>query len=221
VAASRPRAARPPRIDFVRPTTVHADALAIVARDERESERFADSDLSGVDLAAVNFVECELVDLTLTDTQLRGARFVETAMERSFASSLLAARTTWRSARIDAPRWGSAELFEAELASVHIRGGKIGYLNLRNARLTDVLIEDCVITELDLGGVKAERLALANCRIETLDLTRASCIDVDLRSTDFSAVQGIEGLRGTVVDELQLSRLAPVLAGYLGLIVED
>jgi hypothetical protein len=39
-------------------------------------------------------------------------------------------------------------------------------LNLRGAKLTDVLIEDAQITELDLGGFAGTRVAIRNCRIE-------------------------------------------------------
>ncbi|HEY0260385.1 MAG TPA: pentapeptide repeat-containing protein [Lacisediminihabitans sp.] len=211
---------RPPRLGFSAPVVVDADATALVARDDHDGERFADTDLSGYDLTGSEFVECELADLTLTDTQLRGSRFVESLVVAPFAPTLLAARTTWRDVSIENPRWGSAELFEAQLNSVHLRGGKIDYLNLRASRLTDVLIEDCTITDLDLGGFHGTRVALRNCRIGTLDLTRATCVDVDLRTSDFSIVNGIDGLRGAAINEFQLSLFAPVLAAHLGIVVE-
>ena len=51
----------------------------------------------------------------------------------------------------DNPRLGSAELYESGWQSVRIDGGKLDFLNLRGSKLTDVLISDCIINELDLG----------------------------------------------------------------------
>lgn len=54
-------------------------------------------------------------------------------------------------------------------------GGKVDFVNLRNASVTDVLLANCLIEELDL--------------------------------------------RGATIDAGQLSLLAPLLAGHLGLVV--
>jgi hypothetical protein len=58
-----------------------------------------------------------------------------------------------------------------------------------------------------------------DCRIGTLDVTGARLEDVDLRGTDFRAINGIEGLRGATIDENQLAELAPLLARQLGLLI--
>jgi uncharacterized protein YjbI with pentapeptide repeats len=221
---ARPRAphgTQPPVVSFTAPGVLDdVDAALLRSGDEREGERYSDADLTGVDLSGANFIECEFDAVTLADTQLRGARFVDTLLTASFAPTLLAGRSAWRDSLVQNPRWGSAELFDAELNSLHIRGGKIDYLNLRGARLTNVLIEDCQIGELDLGGIRGDRVAIRACRIGTLDLTRAMCKDVDIRGSEFSTVNGLEGLRGVTVDDAQLSLLAPVLAADIGLIVE-
>ncbi|PJJ65564.1 pentapeptide repeat-containing protein [Compostimonas suwonensis] len=196
------------------------DAALLRAHGEHVGERYDDAELSGRDLSGIAFSECVLTAATLDDTQLRGSRFSETVLSSTFAPTLLAARTSWRDILVDTPRWGSAELFDSELESVHIRGGKIDFLNLRTSRLVNVLIEDCTITDLDLGGVRATRVALSNCRIGTLDLTRANCADVDLRTSEFSAISGIEGMKGTTIDEWQLSLLAPLFAAHLGVVVD-
>jgi uncharacterized protein YjbI with pentapeptide repeats len=210
-----------PRISYTEPTAlVDGDALTLEAHESREGERFSGNEAAGVDLSGAGFLECLLDGLILTDTALRGSRFVDSLVTASFATSLVAARSTWRRTRVDRPRWGSAELFDSVFESVTISGGKIDFLNLRGAKLTDVLIEDAQITELDLAGFTGTRVAIRNCRIDTLDLTRATCVDVDLRDTSFSRVMGIEGMRGTILNEIQLAEFAPVLASLLGIRVE-
>ena len=220
MAKPRTTTAKPPAVPFTAPRVDNADALELRASDEREGERYVDADLSDYDLSGANFIECEFDAVTLTDTQLRGARFVDTLVTASFAPTLLAGRTTWRDALVQSPRWGSAEMFDADLNSVRITGGKIDYLNLRGSRLTNVIIENCQIGELDLGGVRADRVAIRDCRIGTLDLSRATCVTVDIRGSEFSVVNGLEGLRGVTVSEEQLGLLAPILASHLGIVVD-
>jgi uncharacterized protein YjbI with pentapeptide repeats len=210
-----------PRIIWDEPANlVDADAQSLEPHENREGERFADADLTGTDLTGATFLECALEALTLTEVGMRGARFVDSRLTASFATSLIAARSTWSRTLIEHPRWGSAELFDAGLESVAIRGGKIDFLNLRGAHLKDVLIEDASITELDLGGATATRVAIRNCRIETIDFTRATCVDVDLRDTSFSRVVGIDGMRGTILNEIQLAEFAPILAQLVGIRIE-
>jgi uncharacterized protein YjbI with pentapeptide repeats len=207
-----------PRLSFSEPAAViDGDVQTLEPHESREGERFDGGDLTDVDLTGTSLMECILDGVTLTETGLRSARFVDTRVTASFATSLVAARSTWRRVSLESPRWGSAELFDAAFESVHLRGGKIDFLNLRGAKLTDVLIEDAQITELDLGGVTGTRVAIRNCRIDTLDMTRATCVDVDLRDSSFSRVIGIEGMRGTILNEQQLLDFAPVLAALLGI----
>lgn len=210
-----------PRIDHAKlPRLEEVDGGLLGRAEERDRQQFRGSDLTGLDLTGSSFTECAFTLTTLNGTQLRGCRFVECGIADSFAPTLLAAHTSWRDVLVENPRWGSAELFDADLASVHIHGGKIDYLNLRTSKITDLLIEDCSITDLDLGGCRGIRIALRNCRVETLDVTRAVLRDVDLRSTSLSSVNGLEGLRGVTIDDYQLSLFAPLFAEHLGLTVD-
>ena len=219
---AKPNPSPAPRINLTAPTgLVEADAQTLEPHETHEGERFDGGDLTDVDLSGAAFLECELDGVTLTATGLRGARFVDSQLTSPFATSLVAARSSWRRVRVDNARWGSAELFDAELESVILSGGKIDFLNFRGAKLTDVLIENAQITELDLASTTATRVAIRNCRIDTIDFTRATCADVDLRATTFSRVLGIQGMRGTILNEIQLAEFAPIMADMLGIRVED
>jgi len=210
-----------PRLDPVDPRgLVDLGTDLLGAHDSRELERYIDADLTDRDLEGTSFSDCVFESPRLGATRLRGVRFVESVLSDSFAPELAAARSTWRDVRVERPRWGSAELFDADLRSVRLVGGKIDYLNLRGARLTDVVIEGCSIGELDLSGATTLRVALVDCRVGALDVTRASLTHTDLRTTDFSRIDGLAGLSGATIDDLQLSLLAPVMAAHLGLVVD-
>lgn len=201
-------------------TLAGSDPMGLRADEERHGESFPRADLTAQDLAGIAFRGCDLTGQTWTDTLLHSAELVDCRLVDSFATTLMAAHTTWRRVLVQRPRWGSADLVDSALTSVHLRDGKIDYLNARQSRWTDVLIEDCVITNLDLGGWVGSRVSLLRCRIGTLDVGGARFEHVDLRTSQFGVINGIDGLRGVTIDESLLLELAPLLARHLGIRVE-
>jgi uncharacterized protein YjbI with pentapeptide repeats len=108
------------------------------------------------------------------------------------------------------------------LERVLIRGGKIDYLNLRMARLRDVVFEGCVLVEPDFGGARLERVEFVDCALKGADLHAATLKDVDLRgAVTLEISRGLDRLAGAVISTGQLLDLAPVLAMQWGIRVED
>lgn len=219
-AASKAPTVTAPRLTPVRLQELREDPAPDFRRGERyDGVRYSRAAADGLDLSAADFAECEFAGVSFNDTQLRGATFRDCILTEMYAPVLAAARSSLRDVEIGNPRWGSAELYESGWQSVRIDGGKLDYLNLRGAKLTDVQISDCIINELDLGSAAATRVALRNCTIGTLDVSGARLKDVDLRGTDFRTISGLGSLAGLVIDEHQLALLAPLLASHLGVVV--
>ncbi|MET4093992.1 pentapeptide repeat-containing protein [Arthrobacter sp. UYCu712] len=220
-----PRAARapkvtPPRLAPVRLQELREDPSPDFQRGERyDGVRYCRAAADGLELSATDFAECEFAGVSFNDTQLRGATFRDCILSEMYAPVFTAARSSLRDVEIGNPRWGSAELYESGWQSVRIDGGKLDYVNLRGSKLTDVQISDCIIGELDLGSATATRVALKNCTIGTLDVSGAKLKDVDLRGTDFRIISGLGSLAGLVIDDYQLTLLAPLLASHLGVVV--
>jgi uncharacterized protein YjbI with pentapeptide repeats len=211
-AAPKIRAFRLPRLE-------DGDPATLAAGDEREAERFVDTDLSGRELLGITFAECELDGVTLSEADLRGARVIESTLARMNAPILSAARSTWRDVVLDQSRIGSGELFDSTWRSVRFSHCRLGYLNLRGAELLDIEFVDCAIDEIDLGGAKANRVAFVNTSVDALDITRATLRNFDLRGAGLHVVRGIEGLRGATISEKQLLELSAALAELSGIVV--
>ncbi len=211
---------RAPRISPVRLSDLRdVPEPSFRSGDSYDGERYNRPVLDGLDITAADFIECEFNGPTFHEAQLRGTRFRDSILAESYAPVFTAARSSWRDVVITAPRWGSAELYDSTWQSVRIDGGKLDFVNLRAANISDLLISDCIINELDLGGSTVNRVALKNCRIGTLDVGQASLKDLDLRSSEFKAIHGIGNLAGTVIDDHQLGLLVPLLAEHLGITV--
>ncbi|MHA7263581.1 pentapeptide repeat-containing protein [Arthrobacter sp. TMN-37] len=190
------------------------------AGDHREGEAYAHTSLDGLDLGGITFSECLFEGVSFNETQLRGARLRECRFTELFAPVFAAARSNWRNVSLEGTRWGSAELYDSTLESVRISGGKLDFVNLRSSTLTDVEISDCIIGDLDLTEAKGLRVALRNCRLNSLTLSGSRLRDLDLRTTEFRALNGMDGLGGVTIDSYQLGLIAPVLAENLGIRVE-
>lgn len=189
-------------------------------RGERyDGGRYSRAEADGLDLSGTEFTECEFQGASFSDTQLRGSSFRDCILAELYAPVFKAARSTWRDVELRNPRIGSAELYESGWQSVRIDAGKLDFLNLRGAKLTDVLITDCIINELDLGSAAGTRVALKNCTIGSLDVSGAKLKDFDLRGTEFRSISGLGSFAGAVIDEDQLGLLAPLLAAHVGLTV--
>ncbi|TQJ67854.1 pentapeptide repeat protein [Arthrobacter sp. SLBN-100] len=187
--------------------------------ERHDGGRYSRVAADALELGGSDFAECEFQGVSFNDTQLRGSSFRDCILGELYAPVFRAARSTWRDVELRNPRLGSGELYESGWQSVRIDGGKLDFLNLRGAKLTDVLITDCIINELDLGSAAGTRVALKNCTIGSLDVSGARLKDFDLRGTEFRSISGLGSLAGVVIDEYQLGLLAPLLAAHLGIMV--
>lgn len=178
---------------------------------------FADVDLSGERILDRDLIECLIAGGRLDDADLQGSRMRETRWERCEATTLGLSRAELREVEFVGCRFGAVEAYDIKARMLHVEDCRLGYLNLRGAELVDVTFTRCTITDLDLGGAQIDRLALPACRVENLIVTGASLRDVDLRGAEFSAITGVEALRGATVSPDQLHELAPLLAQHLGL----
>jgi uncharacterized protein YjbI with pentapeptide repeats len=190
------------------------------SRADLNGLRFHDLDVSGQDLSASRFVECELSELVLDDTKLSAVRLIDCRLERLDVPVLLAARPMWRNVVLRGSRLGSAELYDGEWASVLVTGCRLGYLNFRHSTLTDVELNGCRVAELDLSGATATQVRFVDCDVETLTIGGARLKDVDLRGARIGAISGLSAMSGTIINETQLVELAPLLAAEAGIAVE-
>ncbi|MEV8461573.1 pentapeptide repeat-containing protein [Streptomyces griseosporeus] len=183
---------------------------------------FRDADLGGQDGAGARFMDCRLAGCALDETRLRHARVLDSVLTGVRGVGTDLAEATLRDVELLDARLGGTQLHGAVLERVLVRGGKIDYLNLRRARLRDVVFESCVLVEPDFAGARLERVAFVDCAVKSADFGTAALTDVDLRgAAPLEITRGLDRLSGAVISTGQLLDLAPLLAGELGIRVED
>ncbi|MDX3386656.1 pentapeptide repeat-containing protein [Streptomyces niveiscabiei] len=179
-------------------------------------------DLAGQDGAGSTFMDCALTGCALDETRLRNARFLDSRLTAPRGVGTDLADATLRDVEVTDARLGGTQMFGSVLERVVVRGGKIDCLNLRQARLKDVVFENCVLVEPDFAGARMERVEFVDCALKGADFSAATLSDVDLRgAVELGITAGVDRLRGAVISTAQLLDLAPVLAGELGIRVEE
>jgi uncharacterized protein YjbI with pentapeptide repeats len=109
----------------------------------------------------------------------------------------------------------------ATWTGVHVRGSKLGFVNLSGARIEDVVFEGCEIGGLDVRSAELRSVAFVDCTLDELTVAGATLSKVDLSGARLRSLIGVESLRGAIVSQAQLHDLAPLLAAELGLEVRD
>lgn len=183
--------------------------------------RFEERDLVGQDGGGARFMDCALSGCALDEVRLHRARLLDSVLTGIRGVGTDLSEATLRDVELVDARLGGVRAHGSGWERVVVRGGKIDYLNLRGARLKDVVFEDCVLVEPDLGGARLERVEFAGCVLKGVDLSGATLTDVDLRgAAQLEIARGVDRLAGAVISTAQLLDLAPVLAGELGIRVE-
>ncbi|MEU8775114.1 pentapeptide repeat-containing protein [Streptomyces sp. NPDC048606] len=178
---------------------------------------FADVDLAGQEGAGARFMDCALRRCVVDEAGLGRARFLDSVWEgvRGVGTDLSGALL--RDVEWVEPRLGGVQSHGAVWERVLVRGGKVDYLNLRMARLRDVVFEGCVLVEPDFAGAVLERVEFRGCVVRGADFTGARMTDVDLRgASELGVARGVEALSGAVISSAQLFELAPAFAARLG-----
>lgn len=211
---------KPPKIPTPkRAARTPSDGTALLDGDSYGAELYERIELSDRDLRHTSFSECAFVGTDLTGSDLTGAHLVECDLAEVEAASLTAPRSLWRHSTMGRSRLGAVEAYEGTFDGLVITDTKISYLNARSATWKDVLLQRCMIDELDLVGAKLSRVRFEGCQIGSLELSTTTCVDVDLRGAELRQISGLAGLRGCTITAEQLYDLSGPLAEHLGIVV--
>ncbi len=201
--------------DVTLPSLTAFTDLELAPSADYEAVEFRSLDLEGQVAYNARFADCGLFDCRLDQVKLQAARFLGCVWADCQASQLDISDSSWREVVVRGCRFGALVAHDTEMVQVRLTG-KLDFVNLRAAKLTDVIFEDCHIGELDLGDAEARRVNFTDCQIDNLQVSGAQLKDVDLSGSQLRTLVGINNLSGAIISEVQLMQLAPILAEQLG-----
>ena len=164
--------------------------------DGRISEVAAERvDLDQVRMSSVEFTNCDLATLTLSNSRLSRVRFTN--------CRLLGAR-----------------LEDLVLEDVVFQDCKIDYATLTNVTAKGpVMFIGCSLTETELDGCDLSGAVFEDCVLRATSFQAGTYRDTDLRGNDLSAISGAVNLKRIIIDQHQLTDLSLVLADELGITI--
>lgn len=197
------------------------DLDGLTSRFELEDVRVCSASSPKLDAGSGRLARAHLVDVGLGESKLRGVELVDVIAER-----LDAANGDWGGAHLRRTLLSDARLTglsfaEARIEYVRFKLCKLDYANFRHSEIERVSFEDCVLTGADFQGAKIKETVFSGCQLLEADFTKAELSRVDMRGSGLALAGSVLGLRGAIIDPLQLMELARTLAHELGITVED
>jgi uncharacterized protein YjbI with pentapeptide repeats len=197
------------------------DLAGLVSRFELEDVRVSSVSFPNLDAGSGRLARAQLVDVDLGESKLRGVELVDVIAER-----LNATNGDWGGAQLRRSLFSDARLTglglaEARIEHVRFKLCKLDYANFRHCEIEHVSFEDCVLTGADFQGAKIKETVFSGCQLLEADFTKAELSRVDMRGSGLALAGSVLGLRGAIIDPLQLMELARTLAHELGITVED
>lgn len=221
MAARNSSAQTSPRIDALSLGTLEpGDVAELVPGADLDGLAFARLD-GAVDLTSVTLLESELAESNVDRLELRGARLLSSRVSRVTAPIVSGRRSTWRDVEVLGSRLGAVDVTDAEVRRLVIEDSKLGWLNLRSSKAQDMLFRNCTFDEIDFSSAILARVAFEGCSADKLTLTHVRAEHLDLRGLDFRALDGIEGLKGSLITHDQLAYLSGAFAHHFGITVRD
>jgi uncharacterized protein YjbI with pentapeptide repeats len=222
-----PRLSGPRSIGTTQAPDLLSDQLASIELDgleaqfELEDVRVCSMSLAKADAGSGRFERVYLKDTDFGESKLRAVKFSDVIAER-----IDAANGDWGGARLRCTRFSDARLTglnfaEARIEEVSFKGCKLDYANFRHSAIKQVSFENCVLTGADFQGASLDATLFSDCQLVEADFSTAKLSLVDLRGSELALAGSVLGLRGAIIDPLQLMDLARTLAQEIGITVED
>ena len=197
------------------------DFTVLDAEFELEAVRLGPVELNGLDAPSGRFEQVRMEDINLDDSRLRGLQLVDVEAERVSAANGNWGGALLRRVVFEQARLTGLDLGEAKIEEAHFKGCKLDYANFRHSTIDYVSFEDCVLANADFQGARLYATRFSGCQLTATDFTKAELEHVDLRGSDLALAGSVLGLRGAIVDSLQLMDLSRPIAHELGITVEE
>jgi uncharacterized protein YjbI with pentapeptide repeats len=188
---------------------------------ELEDVRICSASLGETNAGSGRFERVQLEDVALSESKLRAVELIDVIGKRIDAANGDWAGAQLRRTRFSDARLTGLNLAEARIEEVSFKGCKLDYVNFRHSAIEQVSFEDCLLTGADFQGASINATRFSGCQLVDADFSKAALSLVDLRSSELALAGSVLGLRGAIIDPLQLMELARTLAQELGITIED
>jgi uncharacterized protein YjbI with pentapeptide repeats len=182
---------------------------------------YAELDLSGREAAGAEIEACTFDGVNLSQGKLRRGLIRDVRFERCDLANLRALDSSLTRVELLASRMTGLSLLDTDLRDVRFDGCRVDLSAFRMSKFDDVLFTGCRMgqadfTEADLRGARFE-----GCDLTGAQFSGARMTGTRFARCDLTGISGVTSMRGAVVASADVVTLAYILAGALGIAIED
>lgn len=186
-----------------------------------EALAFDDLDLSGGEAIGPEIDQCRLRDVNLGRAKLRRCRIIDTEFDRCDLANLRAVDCSLSRVSVRAARMTGLSWLDGQFRDVVFDQCRMDLASFRSTACDQVVFTGCRMEQADFGEAD-----LRGARFEHCDLTGAQFEQARMSGARFAGCQltgitGVTSFRGATISSDDLFALTYLLAGALGISIEE
>jgi Pentapeptide repeats (8 copies)/Pentapeptide repeats (9 copies) len=186
-----------------------------------EALAFAELDLSGGAATGAEFDQCRLHDVNFGRAKLRRCRITDTEIDRCDLANLRAIDCSLSRVSVRAARMTGLSWLDGQFRDVTFDQCRMDLASFRSTACDQVVFSGCRLEQADFGEAD-----LRGARFERCDLTGAQFDQARMSGARFTGCQlaeitGVTSFRGATISSEDLFALTYLLAGALGITIEQ
>ena len=157
----------------------------------------------------------------ITDGTYRYIDMTDVEISEGTGTNVICFRASLIRCRLQKMLLTGLQLPEANFKDVVFSNCKINLANFRSATFERCIFKDCDLTEADFAMAKCTMTLFDSCQLIKTDFSNAVNKRLEFISSPLHSINGLNGLKGSTIDQQNLIEIAPILASELGIIIKD
>ena len=187
----------------------------------RELLAFSDLDLSGREAAGAEIEACHYANVNLSQVKLRRGLVRDVIFERCDLANLRGIDGSFTRVAISSCRMTGLSLLDNDLRDVTFSGCRIDLSSFRASKLDDVVFTDCRMEQADFGDADLCRARFVGCILTGAQFSGARMMGTRFARCELTGISGVPSMRGAIITSTDAVALAAILAGALGITIDD
>jgi len=182
---------------------------------------FSDLDLSGREAAGAEIEACRYANVNLSQVKLRRGLVRDVIFERCDLANLRAVDSSFTRVAISSCRMTGLSLLDNELRDVTFTGCRVDLGSFRASKFDDVVFTDCRMEQADFADADLRGARFAGCSLTSAQFSGARMTGTRFARCELTGISGVTSMRGAIITSPDAVALAAILAGALGITIED
>lgn len=178
-------------------------------------------DFSGCEAAGAEIEACKYGNVDLSQVKLRRGLIRDVTFDRCDLANLRALDCSFTRVAVTASRMTGLSWLDDNLRDVAFDGCRIDLSSFRASKFEDVLFTDCRMEQADFADADLRGARFDGCDLSGAQFSGARMAGTRITRCNLTGVSGVTSMRGAIITSADAVALAFILAGALGITIED